>query len=573
MNRRIPALLAALPVTVTLAAPPALACTSMLVSKGATADGATFMTYSADSHELYGELYYTPARRHEPGAQRDIIEWDTGKFLGKIPEAPVTYSVVGNMNEHQLSIGESTFGGRKELETPNGVIDYGSLIYIALERSKTAREAIQVMTRLVAEHGYASTGESFSIADPKETWLMEMIGKGEGQKGAVWVARKLPEGYLTAHANQARIRQFPLTDPSTTIYSPDVISFARAKGWYSGADKDFSFADTYAPFDFEAQRFSESRVWSIFRRAAPSQKLGVEYVDGSAPDKRLPLWVKPDKKLSVQDTMALMRDHFDGTPLDMAKDVGAGPYGAPYRWRPLTWEVDGKKYVNERAISTQQTGFSFVAQLRDWMPAPVGGVLWFGVDDTAMTVYTPMYAGIRQAPKNLAQGVASRGKFSWDSSFWVFNWVSNQAYARWSDMSVDVQKEQGELERQFLADQAGIEKKVLEQYKRNPEEARQFLTEYSGKLGEQVHTRWRRLGENLLVKYIDGNVRDDQGKVNHPPYPQSWYRRIAQETGQHLQLPAEPAQKPAAAPAVTPAAAPAAPAQKPEPKPTVAPAP
>lgn len=570
MNRRIPALLAALPVTVTLVAPPALACTSMLVSKGATADGATLMTYSADSHELYGELYYTPARRHEPGAQRDIIEWDTGKFLGKIPEAPVTYSVVGNMNEHQLSIGESTFGGRKELEAPAGLIDYGSLIYIALERSKTAREAIQVMTRLVAEHGYASTGESFSIADPKETWLMEMIGKGEGQKGAVWVARKLPEGYITAHANQARIRQFPLKDPATTIYSPDVISFARSKGWYTGADKDFSFADTYAPFDFEAQRFSEARVWSIFRRAAPSLKLGSEYVDGSAPDKRLPLWVKPDKKLSVQDSMALMRDHFDGTPLDMSKDVGAGPYGAPYRWRPLKWEVDGKKYVNERAISTQQTGFSFVAQLRDWMPAPIGGVLWFGVDDTSMTVYTPMYAGIRQAPRNLAQGVASRGKFSWDSSFWVFNWVSNQAYVRWSDMSVDVQKAQGALEQQFLADQGDVEKKALELYKRNPEEARQSLTEYSGKVGEQVHTRWRKLGEELLVKYIDGNVRDEQGKVNHPPYPQSWYRRIAEDTGQRLQLPAEPEQKPAAAPAVVPAAAPA---QKAEPKPTVAPAP
>lgn len=570
MNRRIPALLAALPVTVTLAAPPALACTSMLVSKGATADGATLMTYSADSHELYGELYYTPARRHEPGAQRDIIEWDTGKFLGKIPEAPVTYSVVGNMNEHQLSIGESTFGGRKELEAPAGVIDYGSLIYIALERSKTAREAIQVMTRLVAEHGYASTGESFSIADPKETWLLEMIGKGEGQKGAVWVARKLPEGYLTAHANQARIRQFPLNDPATTLYSPDVISFARAKGWYTGADKDFSFADTYAPFDFGAQRFSEARVWSIFRRAAPSLKLGAEYVDGSAPDKRLPLWVKPDKKLSVQDTMALMRDHFDGTPLDMAKDVGAGPYGAPYRWRPLTWEVDGKKYVNERAISTQQTGFSLVAQQRDWMPAPIGGVLWFGVDDTSMTVYTPMYAGIRQAPRNLAQGVASRGKFSWDSSFWVFNWVSNQAYARWSDMSVDVQKAQGALEQQFLADQATVEKKALELYKRNPEEARQSLTEYSGKLGEQVHTRWRKLGEELLVKYIDGNVRDEQGKVNHPPYPQSWYRRIAEDTGQRLQHPAEPEQKPAVTPVVAPVAVPA---QKAEPKPTVAPAP
>jgi dipeptidase len=538
----------------------------MLVSKGATADGATFITYNADSHELYGELYYTPARRHEPGAQRDIIEWDTGKFLGKIPEAPVTYSVVGNMNEHQLSIGESTFGGRKELEEPAGIIDYGSLIYIALERAKTAREAIQVMTQLVAEHGYASSGESFSIADPKEVWLLEMIGKGAGLKGAVWVARKLPEGYLSAHANQARIRQFPLNEPATTIYSPDVISFARAKGWYTGADKDFSFADTYHPLDFQGQRFAEARVWSIFRRASPSLKLGVEYADGSDLSKRLPLWVKPDRKLSVQDAMALMRDHFDGTPLDLSQDVGAGPYGAPYRWRPLTWKVDGKEYVNERAISTQQTGFSFVAQLRDWMPAPVGGVLWFGVDDTSLTVYTPMYAGIRQAPRNLAQGVGNRGKFSWDSSFWVFNWVSNQAYARWSDMSVDVHKEQGELERQFLADQAAFEKKALEQYKRNPEEARQSLTEYSGRLGDQVHTRWRRLGEQLLVKYIDGNVRDEAGKVNHPPYSEGWYRRIARDTGRRLAAPAESEQKPAAAPA--PKTEP-----KTELKPSVAPAP
>ncbi|WNG13805.1 dipeptidase [Cystobacter fuscus] len=564
MIRSFSKFLPPLAVAAGLAAPAALACTSLLVSKGASADGSTFITYAADAHELYGELYYTPARRNAPGAQRDIFEWDTGKFLGRIKEAPVTWSVVGNMNEHQLSISESTFTGREELKGPTGIIDYGSLIYIALERAKTAREAIQVMTDLVAEYGYASTGESFSIADPKEAWILELIGKGAGQKGAVWVARRLPEGTLSAHANQARIRQFPLNDPANALYSKDVISFAREKGWFSGADKDFSFADTYHPLDFGGTRFSEGRVWSIFRRAAPSLGLGVEYADGSAPDKRLPLWVKPDRKLSVQDVMGLMRDHFEGTPLDMSKDVGAGPYAAPYRWRPMTWKVDGKEYVHERAISTQQTGFSFVAQMRSWMPAPVGGVLWFGVDDTFTTVYTPMYAGVRRAPANFAQGVASRGQFSWDSSFWVFNWVSNQAYGRWSDMIVDVQKVQGELEGQFLADQGDIEKAALELYKNSPEQARAYLTDYSSQQGTKVHTRWRKLGEQLLVKYIDGNVRDEAGKVNHPRYPDSWYRTIVKDAGPKLAIPGTPA---AAAPDVKP------PAPVPQSKPTVAPAP
>jgi dipeptidase len=566
MIRPFSKFLPALAVSAGLVAPAALACTSMLVTKGASTDGSTLITYAADSHELYGELYYTPARRHAAGAQRDIFEWDTGKFLGRIKEAPVTYSVVGNMNEHQLSISESTFTGREELEGPAGIVDYGSLIYIALERAKTAREAIQVMTDLVAEYGYASTGESFSIADPKEAWVLEMIGKGKGQKGAVWVARRLPDGYISAHANQARIRQFPLNDPENTLYSKDVISFAREKGWFTGADKDFSFADTYHPLDFGGARFSEGRVWSIFRRAAPSAGLGAEYVDGSSLNKRLPLWVKPDKKLAVQDVMALMRDHFEGTPLDMTKDVGAGPYAVPYRWRPMTWEVDGKKYVHERAISTQQTGFSFVAQMRSSMPAPIGGVLWFGVDDTFTTVYTPMYAGIRRAPKTFATGVASRGEFSWDSSFWVFNWVSNQAYSRWSDMIVDVQKAQGELEGQFLADQAEIEKVALELYKSTPEQARDYLTQYSEQQGDKVHTRWRKLGEQLLVKYIDGNVRDESGKVNHPKYPESWYRHIVKDTGSRLAMPEEP--KPQAKPEPKPE-----PARKPEPKPTVAPAP
>jgi dipeptidase len=571
MIRPLTKFLPALAVSAGLVAPAALACTSLLVTKGASADGSTLITYAADSHELYGELYYTPARRNAPGAMRDIVEWDTGKFLGRIKEAPITYTVVGNMNEHQLSISESTFTGRKELEGPAGIIDYGSLIYITLERAKTAREAIQVMTDLVAEHGYASTGESFSIADPKEAWILEMIGKGAGQKGAVWVARRLPEGYLSAHANQSRIRQFPLKDPENTLYSKDVISFAREKGWFTGADKDFSFADTYHPLDFGGTRFAEARVWSIFRRAAPSLKLGEEYANGSAPDKRLPLWVKPDSKLAVKDVMALMRDHFEGTSLDMTKDVGAGPYALPYRWRPMTWEVDGKQYVHERAVSTQQTGFSFVAQMRSWLPAPIGGVLWFGVDDTFTTVYTPMYAGIRQAPGNFAQGVASRGQFSWDSSFWVFNWVSNQAYSRWSDMIVDVQRAQGELEGQFLADQSEVEKVALELHKQTPEQARQYLTAYSVNQGDKVHTRWRKLGEQLLVKYIDGNVRDEQGKVNHPKYPDSWYRHIVKDAGSRLEMPPEPKPEPVAQPAPKPAEP--KPESKPESKPTVAPAP
>jgi dipeptidase len=553
MIRGIPALFTGALLAAALTARPAHACTSMLVAKGATTDGATIVTYNADAHELYGELYYTPGGRHRPGAQRDIVEWDTGKFLGRIAQAPVTYTVVGNMNEHQLTIAESTFTGRKELAGPAGIVDYGSLIYVTLGRAKTAREAIQVMTGLVAEYGYASTGESFSIADPNEVWLMEMIGKGAGKKGAVWVARRLPDGMLAAHANHARIRQFPLDEPDTTLYSPDVISFAREQGWYTGADRDFSFADTYNPLDFESQRFSEARVWSIYRRAAPSLGLGPEYADGSALDKRLPLWIEPDRKLSVQDAMALMRDHFEGTPLDLAKDVGAGPYALPYRWRPLTWEVDGKKYLNERAISTQQTGFTFVAQMRAWLPAPVGGVLWFGVDDTATTVYTPMYAGIRRVPRNFAQGVADRGTFSWDSSFWVFNWVANQAYARWSDVVVDVQKEQRALEGGFFAEQAQVERTALEKHRRSPEAARKYLTEYSVRQGEQVHMRWRRLGERLLVKYIDGNVRSDDGKVNHPKHSDSWYRHIVRDAGKRLEVrEAGPAPKPAPKPKTDP---------------------
>lgn len=534
------------------ASPDARACTNILVTKGASADGSTMITYAADSHELYGELYYTPARVHAPGAMREIIEWDTGKFLGRIPQPAQTYSVVGNMNEHQVAIGETTFGGREELKGPSGIIDYGSLMYIALERSKTAREAVEVIGKLLDEFGYASTGESFSISDPNEVWMMEMIGKGEKQKGAVWVAVRLPDGTISAHANQARIRQFALKDPANVLYSKDVISFAREKGWFKGKDAEFSFADIYAPLDFGALRFCEARVWSVFRRAAPSMQFSIDYVKAKPGAEPLPLWIKPDKKLSLRDTMWLMRDHYEGTEFDMTKGVGAGPFQLPYRWRPMTWEFEGKKYVHERAISTQQTGFSFVTQSRSWLPNPIGGVLWFGFDDTYSTVYTPMYCGIREVPKSWAVGSGNFNEFSWDSGFWVFNFVSNWAYSRYSDMIVDIQQVQGELESQFIAQQPEIEKAAVDLYNRAPGLARDYLTEYSVEQGEMVTKRWRKLGEHLLWKYLDGNVRDAQGGVTHPAYCEPWYRAIVAENGEGLKETAYPEPAPAPVPAAAP---------------------
>jgi dipeptidase len=524
------------------------ACTNVLVAKGATVDGSTFITYAADSHELYGELYLTKPGQHPPGAMRDIFEWDTGKYLGKIKQAPVTFNVVGNMNEHQVAIAETTFGGREELVDPKGGIDYGSLMYVALERARTAREAIQVMTDLVAEYGYFSSGESFSIQDPNEVWILEMIGKGPDRKGAVWVARRVPEGHVSAHANQSRIRQFPLNDAKTTLYSKDVVSFAREKGWFKGKDEEFSFADTYAPLDFGALRACEARVWSVFRRVNPAAAAPAEkYVMGDPSAARLPLWVKPDAKLAVRDVMELMRDHFEGTPMDMTKDVGAGPFALPYRWRPMTWEADGKKYVHERAISTQQTGFSFVAQARAHLPAAIGGVLWFGVDDTFSTVYVPQYAGNRAVPKSFAVGTGDFQTFTWDSAFWVFNFVSNWAYSRYSDIIQDVQKVQRELESEFLSRQPEVEKAALALWQQSPGLARDYLTAYSVEQGDRTTARWRKLGESLLVKYLDGNVRDEQGKVTHPNYSEAWRKRIAEEHGPVVEVKPQPKPEPVAA--------------------------
>jgi dipeptidase len=546
-----------------LAPAAAVPCTSALVTRGATTDGSTFLTYLADSHTLYGELYFRAAGRHLPGALREIIEWDTGKRLGAIPEAPVTYTRVGNINEHQVAIGESTFTGRKEVRGPSGLLDYGSLMYIALERARTAREAVAVITGLVAEHGYASTGESISISDPTEAWLLEIVGKGEGKKGAVWVARRVPDGYLTAHANAARIRTFPLKDQET-LYAPDVISFAREQGWFSGTNEAFSFADTYNPDDFGKRRFCDARVWSVFRRAAPSANLPEAMILGDPAAPPLPLWVKVDRKLGAQDVMALMRDHFEGTSLDMTGDVGAGPYALPYRWRPMTFKVDGKEYLNERAISTQQTGFSLVAQARAWLPGPIGGVLWFGVDDTASTVYVPLYAGLRQPPRPFAVGTGDFTHFTWDSAFWTFNAVANFTYSRYADMIVDVRQAQGELEGGYAARQADVERAALALWKSSPEQARAFLTDYSAQASEAALARWKALFAELMVKYLDGNVRDAQGKVTHPAAPEAWRRRIAQEAGARLLMPAKP--EAPVAPTAAPAGGPA-PARSPGPTP------
>ena len=525
---------------------PGSACTNILVSKKASKDGSVMLTYAADSHVLYGELYFKAGGIHRSGTVREVVEWDTGKFLGRIPEAPVTYTRVGNQNEFQVAIGETTYGGRPELaEGQSGIIDYGSLIYIALERARTAREAIDVMARLVEEHGFYSSGESFSIVDKNEAWIMDMIGKGKGQKGALWVAWKLPEGTISAHANQARIRQFPLNDPANCLYAKDVISFAREKGWYKGEDKDFSFTDVYAPLDHGAQRFCEARVWSVFRRAAPGQELDkhhLDYVRGIKGAKPLPLFLKPDKPLSVQDVMELMRDHYEGTEFDMTQGVGAGPYQLPYRWRPMTWKLDGETYLHERAISTQQTGFSFVTQSRAWLPDPVGGVQWFGVDDTFTTVYFPVYCGVKATPRTFGEGSGSFAEFSWDSAFWIFNWVTNAAYGRWSDMIVDIQKVQRELEDGFVAEQAEIDAHARKLFEQSPAAARDYLTQYTCTQGDRVTARWKKLGEFLMWKYNDGNVRANPPvhSPSHPRYRDDWYRTIVKEKGNNgIKVPKE----------------------------------
>ncbi len=571
------------------------ACTNFIITKGATTDGSCMISYAADSHSLYGELYYRPAKDYSVGTMLEIYEWDTGKLLGKIPQVPHTFSVVGNMNENQVAIGETTFGGRVELVDTTAIMDYGNLIYIALQRAKTARDAIKIMVELVAQYGYYSEGESFSICDPNEAWIFEIISKGPDyilmkdknnkaakkveSKGAVWVAYRIPDGYISGHANHARITTFPLENMKTSIssknlaniyngavevvYAADMISFARDMGYFTGKDSIFSFSDVFAPIwnekgefiDYGAIRFCESRVWAGFRKVNSTMNQYMSYLLGKSKT-RLPLWVKPDKKLSVKDVIGMMRDHFENTFFDMTTDVGAGPFKLPYRWRPMEWKyvdpqtLDSTLYLHERAISTQQTGFSFVAQSRSWLPNPIGGILWFGVDDTYSTVYVPMYCGITAVPESYREGNGSMTEFTWKAAFWVFNWVSNFAYSRYSDMIVDIQKVQNALESDFIKTVPAIDMKANALFATNPKEALKIITDYSVSQGDLTTQRWEALGQYLLVKYMDGNIKYEKDNKfeltgtqhplvkppKHEAYDASWYEKIIKETGDHYKM-------------------------------------
>ncbi len=540
----------------------AKSCTNILVTKGASKDGSTMVTYAADSHQLYGELYYNKGRNYAPGTLLDIYEWDTGKYLGQIAQVTKTYTTVGNMNEHQLIIAETTYGGRGELVDKTGIMDYGSLIYLTLQRAKTAREAIKVITDLVKEYGYASSGESLSIADKDEVWILEMIGKGTNMvngvnvnKGAVWVAIRIPDGYVSAHANQARITNIIKNDPDNCLYSPDVIDFARAKGYFKGADKDFSFSDTYAPLDFGAMRGCEARVWAAFNilgNGMIGDKPYTDYQDyamGHNSKNRMPLYIKPAQKVDVKMVADIMRDHYEGTILDMTQDIGAGGNALPYRWRPMGFEVDGQKYTNERAIATQQTGFWFLGQARTWLPDEIGGIIWFGVDDAATSALTPIYSSSLSVPDCFKVGNGNMTTYSTTSAFWVFNRVSNFAYSRYNLIYPDVKIAVDKHELTSMEEIPAIDAAALELLKESSQKARMFLTDYSVKTAQKMFNNWVELDKYLLVKHIDGNVKretspghfmDNGSGKNIPASPVSggysdiWKKAVKENAGEKL---------------------------------------
>jgi len=513
----------------------ALACSSFLVTRGASADGSVMITYTCDG-EFHPHLERIAAADHQPGDVYEIRDW-SGQVRATIPEVAHTYAVVGLMNEHQLTIGETTFDGRPELENPEGGLHYWVLMRLALMRARTAREAILVMADLVEQHGYRSTGETFSIADPAEAWVMEMIGPGPGGHGAHWVARLVPDGYVSCHANLARIREFPLDDPEHCLYSPRVVAFAQERGyWDPASGAPFRFAEAYCPATPQKLRYTATRVWSMLRRSAPSQDWPVAYHRGEPGAEPYPLWIKPDAKLTVADVFAMMRDHYEGTPYDMTQGLDAGPYGCPVRPDPMGFEVDGAKHTWERPISTKKTGFSFVSQCRAWLPDPVGGLHWYGVDDTYTTCYVPLYCGIEAVPAAFATGTLRR--FSWDSAWWIFNLVANWANLRWSDMIVDIVTTQSDLEGGFWSAQPAVEKTAVELARTDPHAATRFLTDYSVRAGETVVARWRDLGELLITKYNDGYVQSEPGRPQEVGYPSAWLDSVTKLRPGQFALPA-----------------------------------
>ena len=552
------------------------ACTNFLITKGASTDGSCMISYAADSHVLYGELYHYPAKDWPAGAMLDVYDWDGGMYRGQIPQVAHTYNVVGNMNEWQVAIGETTYGGIESLWEGPGIIDYGSLIYITLQRAKTAREAIKCMGELVANYGYVSEGESFSISDTEECWILEMIGKGKENKGAVWVARRIPDGYVSGHANQARITTFPLAKKNKTsitfknidkllkdpnidcVYADDVISFAKQAKLYDGPDDKFSFSDVYNPVTFDGARFCDLRVWAMFNKVTDNMKDYWGYATGrdiqrvqpytanmcqtpdNFPTNRMPLWVKPNKKVSVLDMMDFMRDHLEGTDLDMSQDVGAGPFHCPYRWRPMDWEVNGVTYVHERTTATQQTGFSFVAQSRGYYDWPIGGIIWFGVDDTDNTIYCPMYTCMTEIPECFREGNGSMSEWSETSAFWTFNQMSNWAYTKYDYIHPEIRKRQREMETNW------VEKAVPELDKRvNTIKGREAqvkeLTLFSCNQANKMTQSWKKLYHDLFMKYMDGNLNTAQPtqpgskytpiKSEHPKYSDEYYRILIEKTG------------------------------------------
>ncbi len=527
----------------------ALACTNFIVGKKASADGSVMCTYSADDYGMFLGLCHYPAGKHAKGEMLQIYDWDTKEYHGQIPQAAETYNVIGNINEYQVTIGETTFGGREEMVDTTGILDYGSLIYIALQRSKTAREAISVMTRLVETYGFCSEGETFTICDPNEAWIMEMMGKGPGSKGVVWVAVRIPDDAICAHANQSRIRTFDQKDKKNVMFSKDCIKFARSKGWFTGKDKDFSFCDVYAAPTFSGRRACEARVWSFFNRFGDMDKY-LPYVEGKVKDAEpMPLWIVPNKKVSLQDLEASMRDHYEGTPFDLGNDLGQGVWEMPYRPTPLSFKVDGKAYFNERPVSTQQTAFSYVSQMRSWLPRQIGGVLWFGNDDGNMVAYTPIYCGNTVQPECYNTPGADAVTFSDKNAFWVCNWVSNMVYPRYSQMFPSLKEVRDSLDNSYIANQGEIEKQALKLYGEGEQKAVDYLTDYSNTQAQQMLARWKELAIYLIVKYNDMAVKPTKdGKflrtktgngatVKRTGFPEKVARALVKQTGDRFASP------------------------------------